>query len=99
MASFMLAAVLMCLISTASAYDFYVGGQAGWVENPKESYNNWAGRMRFQVNDKLGMHQNSLSPVSIFNSQHADDVLLFVESNFFLNLQCLSTRKQGTPFL
>lgn len=44
---------LACLINSCYAYQFYVGGSAGWVPNPSEKYNNWAERMRFQVNDTL----------------------------------------------
>nr|GMD92479.1 early nodulin-like protein 2 [Ipomoea batatas] len=35
------------------ALEFDVGGNDGWVLNPSESYNHWAARMRFQVNDTL----------------------------------------------
>ncbi|ONK70135.1 uncharacterized protein A4U43_C05F30620 [Asparagus officinalis] len=53
--SFVLAQILlMGLMTSSSAYDFYVGGRAGWIQSPKQSYNNWAGRMRFHINDKLG---------------------------------------------
>uniref|UniRef100_A0A3Q7J606 Phytocyanin domain-containing protein n=1 Tax=Solanum lycopersicum TaxID=4081 RepID=A0A3Q7J606_SOLLC len=45
--------LLACLINSCYAYQFYVGGRAGWVPNPSENYNNWAERMRFQVNDTL----------------------------------------------
>ncbi|XP_058217603.1 early nodulin-like protein 3 [Rhododendron vialii] len=41
------------LIGWLQAYQFNVGGQEGWVSNPSESYNPWAQRMRFQVNDTL----------------------------------------------
>ncbi|KAL8201500.1 hypothetical protein R6Q57_012839 [Mikania cordata] len=34
-------------------YTFYVGGKDGWVVDPRESYNHWAERNRFQVNDSL----------------------------------------------
>ncbi|KAM7249320.1 hypothetical protein ACFE04_018018 [Oxalis oulophora] len=43
----------MSMIWSSECYDFYVGGKEGWVSKPKESYNHWAGRMRFQVNDTL----------------------------------------------
>ncbi|KAJ0971446.1 hypothetical protein J5N97_019405 [Dioscorea zingiberensis] len=43
----------LMMMSSSMAYDFYVGGRDGWVQNPKENYNNWAGRNRFSVNDKL----------------------------------------------
>lgn len=44
---------LACLVNSCYAYQFYVGGRDGWVPNPSESYNNWAERMRFEVNDTL----------------------------------------------
>ena len=46
----------LMMMSSSMAYDFYVGEKYGRVQNPKENYNNWAGRMRFQVNDKLGIY-------------------------------------------
>lgn len=41
------------VVCSSEAYRFYVGGREGWVENPKEGYNEWAGRARFSVNDTL----------------------------------------------
>ncbi|RID40870.1 hypothetical protein BRARA_J00878 [Brassica rapa] len=41
------------LFSVADARRFYVGGSRGWVMNPRENYNTWAERNRFQVNDTL----------------------------------------------
>ncbi|CAL9073012.1 early nodulin-like protein 3 [Musa acuminata AAA Group] len=49
----LLVGVLMGLMASSGAYDFYVGGRDGWVSNPSESYDKWAGRNRFQVNDTL----------------------------------------------
>lgn len=40
-------------LSSSQAYNFIVGGKDGWVLNPSEDYNHWAGRNRFQVNDTL----------------------------------------------
>lgn len=42
-------------LSSCMAYDFYVGDRHGWFPNPRESFNNWAGRNRFQVKDKIGI--------------------------------------------
>uniref|UniRef100_A0A0A0KZL9 Phytocyanin domain-containing protein n=1 Tax=Cucumis sativus TaxID=3659 RepID=A0A0A0KZL9_CUCSA len=42
-----------CFLSLSQAYTFYVGGKDGWVLNPSESYDNWANRNRFRVNDVL----------------------------------------------
>ncbi|XP_030549363.1 early nodulin-like protein 1 [Rhodamnia argentea] len=46
-------AVALQFAACSEAYDFYVGGKDGWVQNPSEGYNQWAGRNRFQVNDTL----------------------------------------------
>ncbi|KAJ0267156.1 Early nodulin-like protein 1 [Hirschfeldia incana] len=51
--SFIILASLATLFSVADARRFYVGGSRGWVMNPRESYNTWAERTRFQVNDTL----------------------------------------------
>ncbi|KAJ0111188.1 hypothetical protein Patl1_02284 [Pistacia atlantica] len=51
-------AVLLGLITSSQAYKFYVGGKDGWVLKPSESYNHWAERMRFQVNDTLYFKYN-----------------------------------------
>lgn len=40
-------------LSSSNAFRFYVGGKDGWVLDPSEDYNHWAGRNRFQVNDTL----------------------------------------------
>ncbi|XP_027060963.2 early nodulin-like protein 3 [Coffea arabica] len=40
-------------LSASQSYTFYVGGRDGWVLKPKEDYNQWAGRNRFQINDTL----------------------------------------------
>ncbi|KAF8090416.1 hypothetical protein N665_0477s0021 [Sinapis alba] len=51
--SFIILASLATLFAVADARRFYVGGSRGWVMNPRESYNTWAERNRFQVNDTL----------------------------------------------
>ncbi|GER43076.1 early nodulin-like protein 1 [Striga asiatica] len=38
---------------SSSGFQFNVGGKDGWKINPSESYNHWAERLRFQVNDTL----------------------------------------------
>ncbi|XP_073009510.1 early nodulin-like protein 1 [Typha latifolia] len=45
--------IFMALMASAEAHVFYVGGRDGWVVDPSESYNHWATRNRFQVNDTL----------------------------------------------
>ncbi|MED6155315.1 hypothetical protein PIB30_003914 [Stylosanthes scabra] len=45
--------VLLFAVSTTQAFKFNVGGSAGWVPNPSQSYNQWAGNNRFQINDTL----------------------------------------------
>ncbi|KAL3821209.1 hypothetical protein ACJIZ3_007114 [Penstemon smallii] len=44
---------ISCFTCSSYAYQFIVGGNYGWGLNPSEKYNNWAERMRFQVNDTL----------------------------------------------
>lgn len=55
--SLLLAGVIMGLVTSSEAYVYDVGGRDGWAPNPSESYDGWAGRNRFLVNDKLGMHR------------------------------------------
>ena len=51
--------VLVCaaaaLAASAGATQFRVGGQSGWSVPGagSESYNTWAGRLRFQIGDQL----------------------------------------------
>ncbi|XP_057751547.1 early nodulin-like protein 9 [Arachis stenosperma] len=45
--------ILLSVLSTTRAVKFNVGGSAGWVPNPSQSYNQWAGSNRFQINDTL----------------------------------------------
>ncbi|KAG8077908.1 hypothetical protein GUJ93_ZPchr0007g6133 [Zizania palustris] len=41
------------VVSSSEAYVFYAGGRDGWVVDPAESFNHWAERNRFQVNDTI----------------------------------------------
>lgn len=63
LSSLVFVGVLLGLVTSSGAYVFYVGGRDGWVSNPSESYDNWAGRNRFQVNDTLGMYSRFGSSV------------------------------------
>ncbi|XP_011043819.1 PREDICTED: early nodulin-like protein 1 isoform X2 [Populus euphratica] len=67
-------ALLACYLFTSSAAynSFYVGGKDGWVTNPSESYNHWAERNRFQVNDSLVFKYNKGS----------DSVLLVTKDDY-----------------
>ncbi|KAL6614526.1 hypothetical protein ACP70R_036796 [Stipagrostis hirtigluma subsp. patula] len=49
----MVAVGLAAVVSSSEAYAFYAGGRDGWVVDPAESYNHWAERNRFQVNDTI----------------------------------------------
>lgn len=51
--SLLFLALFSCLVCSSYSYQFVVGGKDGWVVKPSENYNQWAGRMRFQVNDTL----------------------------------------------
>lgn len=56
---------LAAVVSSSEAHVFYAGGHDGWVLDPTESYNHWAGRSRFQVNDTIGnwlRHLSSFCP-------------------------------------
>lgn len=54
MMNFAVMALVMLAVGSSEGYDFYVGGQDGWVQSPSENFNHWAERNRFQVNDSLG---------------------------------------------
>lgn len=70
MKTLILFTILPVLLSFSSALDFYVGGKDGWVQNPKESYDHWAGRLRFQINDRLVFKYNkSEDSVLVVNKQ------------------------------
>ncbi|OVA20121.1 Plastocyanin-like [Macleaya cordata] len=49
-------ASLMLMISVSSAFQFHVGGPAGWIipsENDTQTYIEWAARNRFHVGDTV----------------------------------------------
>uniref|UniRef100_A0A0E0FT39 Phytocyanin domain-containing protein n=1 Tax=Oryza nivara TaxID=4536 RepID=A0A0E0FT39_ORYNI len=50
---FMAVLGLVAVFSSSEAYVFYAGGRDGWVVDPAESFNHWAERNRFQVNDTI----------------------------------------------
>lgn len=62
---------LAAVVSSSEAHVFYAGGRDGWVLDPTESYNHWAGRSRFQVNDTI-----------VFTHEGVDSVLLVTEQDF-----------------
>ncbi|PSS05703.1 Early nodulin-like protein [Actinidia chinensis var. chinensis] len=53
--------MLVSLLGSSQAYNFYVGGKNGWELQPSESYDDWAGRNRFQINDSLIFKYNKSS--------------------------------------
>ncbi|KAL4569917.1 hypothetical protein LXL04_025564 [Taraxacum kok-saghyz] len=53
---------------------YHVGGKNGWVVDPRESYNHWAERNRFQVNDTL-----------VFKYKKGEDSVLVVNEEAFDN--------------
>lgn len=60
------------MVPSSEAYVFYAGGSDGWVVDPTESYNHWAERNRFQVNDTI-----------VFTyDEAANSVLLVTEPDF-----------------
>lgn len=54
---------LAAMVSSSEAYVFYAGGRDGWVVDPAESYNHWAERNRFQINDTIGKYTTSSSSI------------------------------------
>ncbi|KAJ8568049.1 hypothetical protein K7X08_020771 [Anisodus acutangulus] len=50
--------IFFTFLCSSQGYKFYVGGKEGWVLNPSESYNHWAERNRFQVNDTIVFKYN-----------------------------------------
>ncbi|KAF8007982.1 hypothetical protein BT93_K1851 [Corymbia citriodora subsp. variegata] len=52
-AAWLFVAATVWFTARSEAWEFYVGGKDGWVQNPSESYNHWAERNRFRVNDTL----------------------------------------------
>lgn len=55
MMSFVIA-ISVAFLCSSDARRFYVGEDEGWIVDPSnESYNHWAKRNRFQMNDTLGM--------------------------------------------
>ncbi|KAF7030465.1 hypothetical protein CFC21_042003 [Triticum aestivum] len=65
---------LTAMISSSEAYVFYAGGRDGWVVDPAESYNHWAERNRFQINDTIVFARGE--------GEGADSVLLVTEPDF-----------------
>ncbi|KAL0353768.1 UNVERIFIED_CONTAM: Early nodulin-like protein 1 [Sesamum angustifolium] len=59
--------------SSSHAYQLIVGGKDGWVINPSENYNHWAGRLRFQVNDTLLFKYNKGSDSVLVVNNHDYD--------------------------
>jgi hypothetical protein len=59
---------LAAVVSSSEAHVFYAGGHDGWVLSPTESYNHWAGRNRFQVNDTIG--NCAVSPLAPSSCPH-----------------------------
>jgi hypothetical protein len=55
----LLVLVFAAMVSSLEAYVFYAGGHDGWVVDPAESYNHWAERNRFQINDTIGTRISS----------------------------------------
>lgn len=64
---FMAVLGLVAVFSSSEAYVFYAGGRDGWVVDPAESFNHWAERNRFQVNDTIGTCIISIIPSSMYN--------------------------------
>ncbi|XP_066309920.1 early nodulin-like protein 1 [Miscanthus floridulus] len=61
------------VVCSSEAHAFYAGGRDGWVLDPTESYNHWAGRNRFQVNDAIVFtHEKGVDSVLQVTEQDFD---------------------------
>ncbi|KAI4964751.1 hypothetical protein ZWY2020_059588 [Hordeum vulgare] len=69
---------LTSIVSSSEAYVFYAGGRDGWVVDPAESYNHWAERNRFQINDTIVFVRGEGEG----EGEGADSVLLVTEPDF-----------------
>ncbi|KAK9052558.1 hypothetical protein SSX86_029187 [Deinandra increscens subsp. villosa] len=69
-ASLCLLVISAGFIESCYGYTFRVGGKDGWVVDPRESYNHWAERNRFQVNDSLVFkYKKGLDSVMVVNEE------------------------------
>ncbi|THG23949.1 hypothetical protein TEA_015958 [Camellia sinensis var. sinensis] len=64
--------VVVVLMGWSEAYQFNVGGKEGWVLNPSENYNHWAGRMRLFMSSS-SESSSSASEQSSSNSSSSDE--------------------------
>ncbi|GMH11070.1 hypothetical protein Nepgr_012911 [Nepenthes gracilis] len=71
--------LLMVFLGSSEGRRFYVGSRDGWVVSPYESYNHWAERNRFQVNDTLFFKYK----------KERDSVLVVTMENYY---KCNATR-------
>ncbi|GJZ01028.1 early nodulin-like protein 1 [Tanacetum coccineum] len=68
--SLCLVVVSLGFIGSCYGETFLVGGKDGWVLDPRESYNRWAERSRFQVNDTLVFkYTKGLDSVLVVNEE------------------------------
>lgn len=84
---------LAAVVSSSEAHVFYAGGRDGWVLDPTQSYNHWAGRNRFQVNDTIG--NCVISPLLILPSRRVlESCMTYVRLP--PGSQCSRTRRAST---
>ncbi|MCE3214903.1 hypothetical protein HAX54_000239 [Datura stramonium] len=67
-------AVFLSFLCSSQGYKFYVGGKEGWILEPSESYDHWAERNRFQVNDTI-----------VFKYKKGSDSVLVVHKKDYFN--------------
>ncbi|XP_009759663.1 early nodulin-like protein 3 [Nicotiana sylvestris] len=65
--------IFLGFFCSSQAYIFYAGGKNGWILKPSESYNHWAERNRFQVNDTI-----------VFNYKKDHDSVLIVHKDDYI---------------
>nr|XP_043639797.1 early nodulin-like protein 1 [Erigeron canadensis] len=62
--------ILLGFMGSCYGYTFYVGGKDGWVLDPRESYNHWVERNRFQLNDTLVFkYEQGMDSVLVVNQE------------------------------
>ncbi|KAM3301845.1 early nodulin-like protein 1 [Capsicum chacoense] len=62
--------IFLSFLCSSQGHKLYVGGKEGWVLKPSESYDQWARRNRFQVNDTI-----------VFKYKKGQDSVMVVHDN------------------
>ncbi|KAF0920233.1 hypothetical protein E2562_034041 [Oryza meyeriana var. granulata] len=57
-------------LGTVASDVFYVGDEDGWVGRPAESYDHWAGRRHFHINDTLVFMYKDADSMLVVDMRH-----------------------------